>query len=218
MPANKMITPEFITKLVNLTISAVATELFVVFRDGDNFMIKSTDKMCADDIGMDIVYLHKTADAVSFKKKVHNELNNKHVGGNDYKCTEVELLQAIVVAINNETYDRQVKMVREMAAIIDSEECRRFIGGTPEAAPTVANLCDVRPTLSYMIRNDKLKFTWVADKFVSIDYLLEQVNSMLVAGKAQPINRYELVSIMDDFATLTTKTFGITPKAGYIFN
>jgi len=199
-----MTTPEFITKLVNLTISTATTELFVVFRDGDNFMIEATDKIYGD---IDIIYSHKTADVVSFKKKVHDELDDKHVEGDKYKCTEVELLQAIIVAINNEVHDRQVKMVREMAAIIDSEECRRFIGETSGAASLVLTI------LRDMIKADKIKFSWDDDKFVAAIHLLDQVNMYMV----QPIDMDELDSIMDKFATPETKRFGSVTMPGYRF-
>jgi len=74
----------------------------------------------------DIVYMRHIVVSAELNEYLFETLPRKNGA---YTCTEDEIIQTIAAVLPRLTNAYYVKIIRDKAAIIDSEECRQFVAG-----------------------------------------------------------------------------------------
>lgn len=119
-----MSVPDFITKLTQ----PIHRQLFYVVKCYGGYESGYIHGSFADLIGhigdANIVYMRHVVVGDKLNEYLYKTLPRQNGA---YTCTENEIVQAIATILPDLTNTYYVKVIRRMAAIIDSEECRQFV-------------------------------------------------------------------------------------------
>jgi len=114
----------------------------------------------------DILYSSRTNCAEQLEKRFDAMIDNIAVG-----ATQEHILQKIADIVAEVNRERNITMIRSIADIIESDECRQFLA----KPPIKKKLPNMTSILLDMLNNDKISFDDTEQRFVTEKSLISQL-------------------------------------------